>query len=350
MSDDAPESSTNVSTDGEAQSDRSGECFVIAPIGSDDTDTRNRTEDLLDYVIKPVVEDEFGLNLEVAHRIDEPGNITRQVMELLFDAELVIADLTEHNPNVMYELAVRHATGEPVVTIARDGTTPPFDIGPQRTKFYELDFGGAEDFKTTLKATVGKTLSEEHEPDNPIQQVRKSFTLDKMLEGQIEKLADEGGNELAGVLQQLVNRIEDLESQIRNQSSLRADWERAMHTASEDTSENSSFEEVLSSSRISSVGARLSNVLRSGIRESRYMLRGNPEDIFASFADKAFPHAITTIASNVEQSRIEQGDEGTREYTLVVEHDADEGELNEVVAEAANAAGVEVLAVDHRPN
>lgn len=202
---------SNASSDGWAEPDVeganygvNGKCFVIAPIGSNDTDTRNRTDDLMSYVIKPVVEDGFELDVEIAHDIDEPGNITRQVMELLFEADLVIADLTEQNPNVMYELAVRHATGKPVVTIANSGTTLPFDIGPQRTKFYELEFGGAEEFKKTLRSAIEKALQEDHEPDNPIQQVRKGFTLKKVMARKEEKLpgeADLARSDIADVSQ-----------------------------------------------------------------------------------------------------------------------------------------------------
>jgi hypothetical protein len=343
MSDDEPEASIEVSADGQPEVEGNGVCFVIAPIDSDDSDTRQRTEDLLSYVIEPVVDNGFGLDVEVAHHIDEPGNITRQVMEFLFEADLVIADLTEHNPNVMYELAVRHATGLPVVTIALDGTKLPFDIGPQRTKFYELGFGGAEDFKVKLKAAVEEALSEEHEPDNPIQQVREGFTLDKVLEGKFEQLAGEGENGVAGILKQLLTRIESLESQIRNQRSLRSAWSQAARAAlagnggsSSRMSEDSRLREILTSP--------------SSTTESKYTLRGNPEDIGLHFEKEEFPHALTPIASDVEQSRIVQVEEEARNAKLIVEHDADEKVLDAVVAKAADAAGIEIINVHHGTN
>jgi hypothetical protein len=46
----------------------------------------------------------------------------------LIEADLVIADLTEHNPNVMFELGVRMAEDKPVVLIKAQGTGPLFDI------------------------------------------------------------------------------------------------------------------------------------------------------------------------------------------------------------------------------
>ena len=44
------------------------------------------------------------------------------------EADLVVADLTEHNPNVMFELGLRMAEDKPVVLIKAQGTGPLFDV------------------------------------------------------------------------------------------------------------------------------------------------------------------------------------------------------------------------------
>jgi len=54
--------------------------------------------------------------------------IQSTIINDLIEADIVIADLTEHNPNVMFELGVRMAQDKPVVLIKAQGTGPLFDV------------------------------------------------------------------------------------------------------------------------------------------------------------------------------------------------------------------------------
>ena len=73
-------------------------CFVISPIGDDSTPTRRAIEGLMDAVIEPTLRD-LGFEVEVSHRISRTGSITNQVLELILSADLVVANLSELNPN-----------------------------------------------------------------------------------------------------------------------------------------------------------------------------------------------------------------------------------------------------------
>ena len=49
-------------------------------------------------------------------------------MNELLEADLVLADLTEHNPNVLFELGVRMMADKPVVLVRAKGTGAIFDV------------------------------------------------------------------------------------------------------------------------------------------------------------------------------------------------------------------------------
>ena len=109
-------------------------CFYITPIGDEDTEERKHADVFLGHVVEPAIE-ALGLDLAVirADHIDKPGLITTQVIQHVVEARLVVADLSFHNPNVFYELALRHATGKPTVHICRSIDRNPFDLADVRT-------------------------------------------------------------------------------------------------------------------------------------------------------------------------------------------------------------------------
>jgi len=79
-----------------------------------------------------------SLNIQ-ADRIDHlarPGILTEEILGELLRADLVVADLTSSNPNVMYELGVRHAWNKPIILMAPEGELLPFDVKVVSTIFY----------------------------------------------------------------------------------------------------------------------------------------------------------------------------------------------------------------------
>ena len=94
-------------------------CFVIAPIGEASTPTRERSDKILKHIIKPVVQ-AAGYIVKRADEIDHPGMITSQIIAHIINDDLVIADLTDQNPNVFYELAIRHAIHKPFIHLSQN--------------------------------------------------------------------------------------------------------------------------------------------------------------------------------------------------------------------------------------
>jgi hypothetical protein len=111
---------------------RDKRCFVVSPISTDGSDARQRADKILKYIIKPTCE-ELGFKAYRADEMMSPSLISPRVMREILTADLVIADLTGANPNVYYELAVRHFVGKPVVQLIEQGEDIPFDISDVNT-------------------------------------------------------------------------------------------------------------------------------------------------------------------------------------------------------------------------
>ena len=108
-------------------------CFIIGPIGDPKSEIREWADKILKYVIAPALKKCGYENPLRADQIAKSGMITFEIFQhLLFD-DLVIADLTNRNANVYYELGIRHAARKPFVQVIREGEEIPFDTKDLRT-------------------------------------------------------------------------------------------------------------------------------------------------------------------------------------------------------------------------
>lgn len=97
---------------------------------------------------------------------------------------MVIADMTDHNPNAFYELGFRQARELPLVPIIKVGERLPFDVITTRTVFYDTDVAKIEDSKENLKS---KILSFENF-EMPESRTERTLTLDDVNDNLSKKL------------------------------------------------------------------------------------------------------------------------------------------------------------------
>lgn len=147
-------------------------CFYIAPIGSDDSEQRSHSDLFLGSLVEPALE-EFKLAVVRADKIGKPGMITAQIVEHILRSKLVVADLSFHNPNVFYELSLRHACRLPTVQIIRKSDKIPFDLDQFRT--IQIDTSSIftlvpnlQSYKAEIATQVRMALKDPDSVDNPL--------------------------------------------------------------------------------------------------------------------------------------------------------------------------------------
>jgi hypothetical protein len=158
-------------------------CFIVTAIGESGTPTRERADNVYKYLIAPVCEDLGYKPVRVDH-VNAVDNINTTIINYLKTAPMVIADMTDHNPNAFYELGFRQALELPLVPIIKVGGNLPFDVMTTRTVFYDTDVAKIEESKENLKS---KILSFENF-EMPKSRIDKSVTLDELDDKLTKKL------------------------------------------------------------------------------------------------------------------------------------------------------------------
>jgi hypothetical protein len=147
-------------------------CFYISPIGEEGSEHRIHADLFLGSLVEPALE---GFNLKVvrADKIGKPGMITAQILEYILKSKLVIADLSFHNPNVFYELSLRHTCRLPIVQIIRKVDKIPFDLDQFRT--IQIDttsiftmVPNLQIYKAEITTQVRAALKDPDSVDNPV--------------------------------------------------------------------------------------------------------------------------------------------------------------------------------------
>ena len=186
-------------------------CFVIAPIGEPESETRKRSDQVLKHVIGPAAS-ACGYKAIRADHISEPGMITSQVIQHIVDDPLVIADLTERNPNVFYELAIRHAIRKPLVQIIKKGESLPFDVAGTRTIHVDhRDLDSVEDAKREIAAQISSLERDSSNIETPI-----SVSLDLQMLRQSDNPEQRSLADVLSVVTELRSSIVGIEKRLEN--------------------------------------------------------------------------------------------------------------------------------------
>ena len=127
-------------------------CFVIMPFKTK-TAADRKLQHMYQHAIKPAVEcAEF--KCVRSDEIPAAGLVTEHIVKWAYTSDVIIADLTNSNPNVMYELGLGHAFAKPVIMLAQDPRQIPFDLQTYRTIKYHTNLGGDEALRQEVSAAL----------------------------------------------------------------------------------------------------------------------------------------------------------------------------------------------------
>lgn len=129
-------------------------CFVLMPF-SDHSDVQK----VYKNHVKPIIEKKCHLRCERADDIYDISGVMQSVWEGINRSRLIVADLTERNPNVFYELGIAHTLGKPVVMLTQSMDYVPFDLRHLRCIVYDYKPDKISELENALERTINRILS-----------------------------------------------------------------------------------------------------------------------------------------------------------------------------------------------
>ncbi len=126
---------------------RSNHCFYLCPFSEPFNTIYS------DHVV-PAVKSQ-DVTIERSDEIFGTQPIIEDIWEGINSASLIIADVTNRNPNVMYEIGMAHTVGKPVIIITQSIDDVPFDLKHYRCIIYEYTPKGCKKLENQLAGTIG---------------------------------------------------------------------------------------------------------------------------------------------------------------------------------------------------
>ncbi|WP_196601703.1 hypothetical protein [Pectinatus frisingensis] len=135
-------------------------CFIVCPLGDDDSDIRKRSDQVYRHIVEPICKDK-QYELIRSDKIHDVDKVDDTIISHLTSDDLVIADLTDSNSNALFEVGYRYALKKPLIPIVQEGEKLPFDITTIRTISYTLtDPDKLDKSKTRIAQTIDAIMAD----------------------------------------------------------------------------------------------------------------------------------------------------------------------------------------------
>ena len=128
-------------------------CFVLLPF-------KEPYLTILNDHIKPILADTFKIRSVKSDDIFRPEAVIETIQKMICASDVIIADITERNPNVYYEVGYSHGVKKKVIFITQDIKNIPFDIAHLRCVIYEYTPRGVKLLEQNLIKAVKATFDD----------------------------------------------------------------------------------------------------------------------------------------------------------------------------------------------
>ena len=149
-------------------------CFIISSIGEGGTRVREQANEKYELIFEPILK-ELGYEVTRADKIGKPGSISNEIVSNVIYSDLVIADVSDRNPNVFYELAIRNAVKKPVIVFRKLNQVMPFDI--YDTRAIDIVRDNPRIWDNAKKALRVQIKNAEGKPDMASESILSRFTF-----------------------------------------------------------------------------------------------------------------------------------------------------------------------------
>lgn len=164
---------------------------------------------------------EFSEKYEFTNAGDEGNqqNILRDIIEPIYKADVVIADLTGLNPNVMYELGIAHTFNKKTIVITKDDLSKlPFDLKQYRAKDYSTHFKKFAELLDYLKVNMDGAVNGTVSYSNPVKDFMTLAGLEKtnQFQEKVIELVDDTDKGFLDFLAEIEENANSLSEEIDN--------------------------------------------------------------------------------------------------------------------------------------
>jgi SepF-like predicted cell division protein (DUF552 family) len=180
-------------------------CFVIMPFSDSNTCTEAQWTEVFQEIIVPAVR-QSRLGFECVRSQIRSGAFIKDILSELNEADVVIADLTDRNPNVFYELGVRHTLRNRTILISQALHHVPSDLRPYGVVLYDRTPTGIAGFKKEIRRVLKDLTENPERPDNPVSDFLKSEDVSLFKFDRIQSL-----RKLTALISELSNNLMVLE-------------------------------------------------------------------------------------------------------------------------------------------